>query len=182
MQPIVHVITSHTGIGRKVAGIPELTTDTLTIADRRGNSTDLNVKVLVIIGGYIVDAEEVNLIIDSIIKVFGRVVRGTGLSGVRIVKTGIDFMRDSKLNLNFDRKSLVIPDDQIEQLPLVEKPVEIDTFHTKLDSPEAYRFAIDYRKLNAITKYPRYPLPVIDELITKIPHSAMMPTLDLESG
>ncbi|GFY16313.1 retrovirus-related Pol polyprotein from transposon opus [Trichonephila clavipes] len=32
------------------------------------------------------------------------------------------------------------------------------------DSPEAYRFAIDYRKLNAITKYPRYPLPVIDDL------------------
>ncbi|GFT36826.1 hypothetical protein TNCV_174411 [Trichonephila clavipes] len=28
------------------------------------------------------------------------------------------------------------------------------------DSPEAYRFAIDYRKLNGITKYPRYPLPV----------------------
>ncbi|GFT08549.1 retrovirus-related Pol polyprotein from transposon 297 [Trichonephila clavipes] len=27
------------------------------------------------------------------------------------------------------------------------------------DSPEAYRFAIDYRKLNGITKYPRYPLP-----------------------
>ncbi|GFU80458.1 uncharacterized protein TNCV_3845421 [Trichonephila clavipes] len=27
------------------------------------------------------------------------------------------------------------------------------------DFPEAYRFAIDYRKLNAITKYPRYPLP-----------------------
>ncbi|GFW69357.1 uncharacterized protein TNCV_487061 [Trichonephila clavipes] len=29
------------------------------------------------------------------------------------------------------------------------------------DSPDAYRFAIDYRKLNAITKYPRYPLPSI---------------------
>ncbi|GFT85435.1 retrovirus-related Pol polyprotein from transposon opus [Trichonephila clavipes] len=27
------------------------------------------------------------------------------------------------------------------------------------DSPTAYRFTIDYRKLNAITKYPRYPLP-----------------------
>ncbi|GFX25102.1 retrovirus-related Pol polyprotein from transposon 297 [Trichonephila clavipes] len=25
------------------------------------------------------------------------------------------------------------------------------------DSPEAYRFAVDYRKHNAITKYPRYP-------------------------
>ncbi|GFY31817.1 retrovirus-related Pol polyprotein from transposon opus [Trichonephila clavipes] len=48
------------------------------------------------------------------------------------------------------------------------------------DSPEAYRFAIDYRKLNAITKYPRYPLPVIDDLITNIPHTGVMSTLDLK--
>ncbi|GFU11551.1 uncharacterized protein TNCV_221891 [Trichonephila clavipes] len=48
------------------------------------------------------------------------------------------------------------------------------------DSPEAYRFAIDYRKLNAITKYPRYPLPVIDDLITNIPHTNVMSTLDLK--
>ncbi|GFV80779.1 uncharacterized protein TNCV_4619401 [Trichonephila clavipes] len=41
------------------------------------------------------------------------------------------------------------------------------------DSPEAYRFAIDYRKLNAITKYLRYPLPVIDDLITNIPHTGI---------
>ncbi|GFU78227.1 retrovirus-related Pol polyprotein from transposon 297 [Trichonephila clavipes] len=50
------------------------------------------------------------------------------------------------------------------------------------DSPESYRFAIDYRKLNAITKYPRYPLPVIDDLITSIPHTGVMSTLDLKSG
>ncbi|GFY02213.1 retrovirus-related Pol polyprotein from transposon 297 [Trichonephila clavipes] len=50
------------------------------------------------------------------------------------------------------------------------------------DSPEAYRFAIDYRKLNAITKYPRYPLPVIDDLLTNIPHTNVMSTLDLRSG
>ncbi|GFW98463.1 retrovirus-related Pol polyprotein from transposon 17.6 [Trichonephila clavipes] len=50
------------------------------------------------------------------------------------------------------------------------------------DSPEAYRFAIDYRKLNAITKYPRYPLPVIDDLITNIPHIYIMSTLNLKSG
>ncbi|GFX64139.1 retrovirus-related Pol polyprotein from transposon 297 [Trichonephila clavipes] len=49
-------------------------------------------------------------------------------------------------------------------------------------SPEAYRFAIDYRKLNAITKYPRYPLPLIDDLITKIPFTTIMSTLDLKSG
>ncbi|GFU57056.1 retrovirus-related Pol polyprotein from transposon 297 [Trichonephila clavipes] len=50
------------------------------------------------------------------------------------------------------------------------------------DSPEAYRFAIDYHKLNAITKYPRYPLPVIDDLITNIPHTGIMSTLNLKSG
>ncbi|GFV78107.1 retrovirus-related Pol polyprotein from transposon 297 [Trichonephila clavipes] len=50
------------------------------------------------------------------------------------------------------------------------------------DSPEVYRFAVDYRKLNAITKYLRYPLPVIEDLITNIPHTAIMSTLDLKSG
>ncbi|GFS52332.1 transposon Tf2-9 polyprotein [Trichonephila clavipes] len=50
------------------------------------------------------------------------------------------------------------------------------------DSQEAYRFAIDYRKLNGITKYPRYPLPVIDDLLTNIPHTNVMSTLDLRSG
>ncbi|GFU42725.1 retrovirus-related Pol polyprotein from transposon 17.6 [Trichonephila clavipes] len=174
---------------------------------------------------------------------------------------------------DFDQKSLIIPDDQIKQLPKVEKPVEIDLSDTKLgewqkqklrnlfngfkglfsdqpglthvlyheidtgdkgpvvsrpyryervkqgiinyhiekmlqegtihpiqspyassvvltlknnglppDSPEAYRFAIDYRKLNAITKYPRYPLPVNDDLITNIPHTGVMFTMDLKSG
>ncbi|GFV49100.1 retrovirus-related Pol polyprotein from transposon 297 [Trichonephila clavipes] len=185
----------------------------------------------------------------------------------------IDFMKESKLTLDFDQKSLIIPDDQIKQLPKVEKPVEIHLSDTKLsegqkqklrnlfigfkglfsdqpglthvlyheidtggkgqvvsrayrydkvkqgiidyhiekmlqegtirpikspyvspvvlmrknnglppDSPEPYRFAIDYRKLNAITKYPRYPLPVIDDLITNIPHTGIMSTLDLKSG
>ncbi|GFW50454.1 retrovirus-related Pol polyprotein from transposon 17.6 [Trichonephila clavipes] len=50
------------------------------------------------------------------------------------------------------------------------------------DSPEAYSFAIDYRKLNGITKYHRYPLPVIDDLLTNIPHTGVMSTLDLRSG
>ncbi|GFX49618.1 hypothetical protein TNCV_4902601 [Trichonephila clavipes] len=45
---------------------------------------------------------------------------------------GIYFMKESKLTLNFDQKSLIIPDDQIMQLPKVEKPVEIDLSDTKL--------------------------------------------------
>ncbi|GFV35555.1 retrovirus-related Pol polyprotein from transposon 297 [Trichonephila clavipes] len=176
-------------------------------------------------------------------------------------------------SIDFDKKSLIIPDDQNKQLPKVEKPVEIDLSDTKLgegqkqklkdlfnsfkglfsdqsglthvlyheidtgdqgpvvsrpypcdrvkqgiidyhiekmlqegtirpiqspyaspvvltrknnglppDSPEAYRFAIDYRKLNAITKYPRYELQVIDDLITNIQHTGIMSTLDLKSG
>ncbi|GFW24300.1 uncharacterized protein TNCV_605491 [Trichonephila clavipes] len=45
---------------------------------------------------------------------------------------GIDFMKESNLNLHFDKKSLIIPDDQIKQLPKVEKPVEIHLSNTKL--------------------------------------------------
>ncbi|GFV35124.1 retrovirus-related Pol polyprotein from transposon 17.6 [Trichonephila clavipes] len=186
---------------------------------------------------------------------------------------GIDFMKASRLTLDFDQKSLIIPDHLIKQVPKEEKPVDIDLTESKLDdeqqrqlkalfnnfkglfsdqpglthvvyheidtgdkgpvvsrpykydrvkqgiidyhidkmlrdgticpinspyaspvvltrkkndlppdSPEAYRFAIDYRKLNGITKYPRYPLPVIDDLLTNIPHTNVMSTLDLRNG
>ncbi|GFS87521.1 retrovirus-related Pol polyprotein from transposon opus [Trichonephila clavipes] len=54
--------------------------------------------------------------------------------------------------------------------------------YTPPDNPEAYRFAVDYRKLNALTKYPRYPLPLIDDLIMNIPHTGIMSALDLRSG
>ncbi|GFV81589.1 retrovirus-related Pol polyprotein from transposon 17.6 [Trichonephila clavipes] len=186
---------------------------------------------------------------------------------------GIDFMKASRLTLNFDQKSLIIPDHLIKQTPKEEKLVDIDLTESKLndeqqrqlkalfnnfkglfsdqpglthvvyheidtgdkgpvvsrpykydrvkqgiidyhidkmlrdgticpinspyaspvvltrknndlppDSPEAYRFAIDYRKLNGITKYPRYPLPVIDDLLSNIPHTNVMSTLDLRNG
>ncbi|GFW33164.1 uncharacterized protein TNCV_4699801 [Trichonephila clavipes] len=45
---------------------------------------------------------------------------------------GIDFMKESKLTLDFDQKSLIIPNDQIKQLPKVENLVEIDLSDTKL--------------------------------------------------
>ncbi|GFU03011.1 hypothetical protein TNCV_2954411 [Trichonephila clavipes] len=41
-------------------------------------------------------------------------------------------MKKSKLTLDFDKNSLIIPDDQIKQLPKVENPVEIDLSDTKL--------------------------------------------------
>ncbi|GFU39960.1 hypothetical protein TNCV_929891 [Trichonephila clavipes] len=45
---------------------------------------------------------------------------------------GIDFMMDSKLTLDSDKKSLIDLDDEIKQWPKVEKPVEIDLSNTKL--------------------------------------------------
>ncbi|GFW30816.1 retrovirus-related Pol polyprotein from transposon 297 [Trichonephila clavipes] len=188
---------------------------------------------------------------------------------------GIDFIGGSKISLDFDRKSLAIPDSQINKVVKtveIEK-VEIDLSKTKLDekqkrelqdlvdsfqglfsdkpglthvlyheidtgdnppvvsrpyrydrvkqeildyhvdkmlkegtiipiqslyaSPvvlcrkndglppdnrEAYRFTVDYRKLNAITKYHRYPLPLINDLIMNISHTGIMSALDLRSG
>ncbi|GFT10019.1 retrovirus-related Pol polyprotein from transposon 17.6 [Trichonephila clavipes] len=38
-----------------------------------------------------------------------------------------------------------------------------------------------YLLLNAITKYPRYPLSLIDDLIMNIPHTGIMSALDLRS-
>ncbi|GFV82291.1 uncharacterized protein TNCV_3442811 [Trichonephila clavipes] len=45
---------------------------------------------------------------------------------------GIDFMKQSKLTLDFDQKSLILPDNQIKQLQKIERPVEIDQSDTKL--------------------------------------------------
>ncbi|GFW30828.1 retrovirus-related Pol polyprotein from transposon 297 [Trichonephila clavipes] len=63
-------------------------------------------------------------------------------------------------------------------------PVVLSRKNNRLppDNPEAYRFAMDYRKLNAITKYPRYPLPLINDLITNTPHTTIMSSLYLRSG
>ncbi|GFX33181.1 uncharacterized protein TNCV_2353501 [Trichonephila clavipes] len=45
---------------------------------------------------------------------------------------GIDFMKESKLTLDFDQKSLIIPDNQIKQLQKMDKPVKIDLSDKKL--------------------------------------------------
>ncbi|GFV46316.1 retrovirus-related Pol polyprotein from transposon opus [Trichonephila clavipes] len=50
------------------------------------------------------------------------------------------------------------------------------------DNPQVYRFAVDYRKLNAIKKYPRYLLRLIDDLIMNIPHTEIMSALNLRLG
>ncbi|GFS66683.1 retrovirus-related Pol polyprotein from transposon 297 [Trichonephila clavipes] len=96
---------------------------------------------------------------------------------------GIDFIGGSKIILDFDRKSLAIPDSHISprtrhQWCYVERIMG----YTPPDNPEAYRFSVDYRKVNAITKYPRYPLTLIDDLIMNIPHTGIMSALDLRSG
>ena len=45
-----------------------------------------------------------------------------------------------------------------------------------------YRFCIDYRKLNAVTKPDAYPLPRIDELLEKYETAKWFTSLDLSAG
>ena len=46
----------------------------------------------------------------------------------------------------------------------------------------SYRFCIDYRKLNAVTKTNAYPLPRIDELLEKYETAKWFISLDLAAG
>lgn len=46
----------------------------------------------------------------------------------------------------------------------------------------SYRFCIDYRKLNAITKRDVYPLPRIDDMLDALGKAIIFTTFDLESG
>jgi hypothetical protein len=46
----------------------------------------------------------------------------------------------------------------------------------------SYRFCVDYRHLNAITKKGQYPVPIIDELLDELQSASWFSTLDLCSG
>lgn len=45
-----------------------------------------------------------------------------------------------------------------------------------------FRFCVDYRKLNSITKSDSYPLPVIDDILQNTKKGCYMSTIDLKSG
>ena len=55
-----------------------------------------------------------------------------------------------------------------------------DVMHRK--SNGSYRFCIDFRKLNAITKACAYPLPQMDPILHKLQKAKYISTLDLSSA
>jgi hypothetical protein len=44
------------------------------------------------------------------------------------------------------------------------------------------RFCVDYRKLNALTKKDRYPLPLIDEMLQRVSKAKFLTRLDIRQG
>ncbi|RMJ20631.1 hypothetical protein PHISP_08499, partial [Aspergillus sp. HF37] len=44
------------------------------------------------------------------------------------------------------------------------------------------RFCVDYRRLNALTKKDRYPLPLIDELLERLSKAKIFTKLDIRQG
>jgi hypothetical protein len=44
------------------------------------------------------------------------------------------------------------------------------------------RFCVDYRKLNAVTKKDRYPLPLVDELMQRLGKAKIFTKLDIQQG
>ncbi|GFW54141.1 retrovirus-related Pol polyprotein from transposon gypsy [Trichonephila clavipes] len=114
---------------------------------------------------------------------------------------GVDFIRGSKIILDFDRKSLAIPDSQIDKVvkTIEEEKVEIDLSKTKLEEKQKQEFRDlinsfrDYFHINRglhmfyimrLTREISHQLFLvrIDDLIMNILHTAIMSALDLRSG
>ncbi|GFW44815.1 hypothetical protein TNCV_4511291 [Trichonephila clavipes] len=162
VQALMKAIVLIPGIVKRVGGKTEIMRDTPIIADHKENLIDSKTKVSQIIADSRVDAKVDNRISDSTIRAVGKVGReivhfkisrdSTGshvqsfsgrvtirefqnefhiLDNMRI-SVFWDRLKASRLTLDFDQKSLIIPDNLIKQLPKEEKPVDIDLTESKL--------------------------------------------------
>jgi len=50
------------------------------------------------------------------------------------------------------------------------------------DGTPKYRFCVDFRALNSVTKFDTYPIPVFDEATASLHGSRYFTTLDRQSG
>ena len=48
--------------------------------------------------------------------------------------------------------------------------------------PQEWRFCVDYRRLNVITQRDRFPLPIIEDILSGLCQQQYFATLDLKAG
>ena len=67
---------------------------------------------------------------------------------------------------------------------VIERSTSLWRFPIVVDSKKerGHRLCVDFRVLNNITKPLAYPLPLIDDILTLLEHSAYFSTQDLRSG
>ena len=53
---------------------------------------------------------------------------------------------------------------------------------TLVPKGEGWRFCVDYRKINQVTKHDQYPVPRIDEIFDLLQGNSVLSTLDLKNG
>ncbi|GFT15544.1 uncharacterized protein TNCV_3265411 [Trichonephila clavipes] len=159
---------------KKIGGKTEIMRDIPIIADHKESLIDSKTKVSQIFGDSRVDAKVDSRISDSAIRAVDKGLFSDQPGLTHVLNDEIDTGDKGPIvsrPYRYDRVKQGIIDYHIDKMlrdgticPVnspYASPVVLTRKKNDLppDSPEGYRFAIDYCKLNGITKYPRYPLP-----------------------
>lgn len=135
-----------------------------------------------------IEKEKLNELLNEFIEIFAKSKMDIGFTGI------VQHTIDTQNNAPIKQKPYRIP-YALEGIAM--KEVE-DLLQKEIISPSSspwtspvvlvekkngdYRFCIDYRKLNGVTKKDAYPIPNINEVLDKLNSNKYFTTLDLAAG